>query len=1019
MSLPANWRQLQLFDVLPIRDPNFNTGDALYSSPTLSEIEATQNYMVITINGCFVKIISKQFTTSKSFMAYDTDFRISFLRSLPKSDLLVTIAEKQGSPSVLKLWDLNKLVYLEIDSSKEDPIDIVKRKFQTQVLIQNGDNSYPMSSFTFNADFTCLAIGYTNGKVLLVRGDLIRDRGAKQRLIYESPDPITGLHFNEFHELLYVTTTSRILTVPITGRNQGKPLNVLSKKTGVPLQCSVIDPGKQELIVGLDSSIRYYNQIGKSHTINFELRKKIIYRYTKNYLLMVSPMEDVSGSSRKMSTRVVMIDLHYKHISFSLTIPNVAINHVFEMWNDLYLLSSDGMLYKLHEKPINQQVELTLQRELFQLAYQLAKNSNLEVNVLLKICKLHGNFLYQKQDYEASISSYIKCLKYFTNENYVANDDEESLNDFIMTIITKFKDASNIHDLTEFLYQLYNLKIASNDHITLLLCCYCKLKQVDKIRGFIKEINLSDATNNADDSDINEGKKDFRNIFLDLDFPLIINLFKECGYFDEVIRLLYELNQPNLIVDIQLNDLKNPQRCLNYIQSLTIDDLLLVLIDHSKSLLDNLPIETTRLLINVFTGKYEPNQSTKILDSNNSKSDSSTTKEKSYERDEGMFPLNSYKAFLVYLSGKESEDDEMTISSLNGASEPTYLPPRPSLIFPSFINNPNEFVIFLEACIEAFDKYQGSTKDQKELLITLLEMYLSLSKKDKHNYEEWLNKAKQLVDQYSTLLDESSLLLVSHLYGVDGELKFTREEGFEETEFRTSQLSGDVKRCFEITKTYGNKKPQLYKMLLRFVISREEIFKQIDRQQFNFIINQLRTLKLASPLEIIQILGSTEFTTIGLIRDYLIETLDTAKQEITNNEKLVEYYEKESIKNSYKITELKTKPFVIQQNKCSACNLKLDFPVIHFKCKHSFHQRCLNDTYLSNNESLNATPTCSICINDIDSIQTLRDEQFRAKDEVELFESTLKESSDKFKVISNYLGKGVMENEFVQITNDV
>ena len=71
-----------------------------------------------------------------------------------------------------------------------------------------GDNSYPISCFKFNYDLTCLAIGYTNGKVILVRGFITRSR-AKQRLIYNSGnnDPITGVQFNETEQVLYVTTT--------------------------------------------------------------------------------------------------------------------------------------------------------------------------------------------------------------------------------------------------------------------------------------------------------------------------------------------------------------------------------------------------------------------------------------------------------------------------------------------------------------------------------------------------------------------------------------------------------------------------------------------------------------------------------------------------------------------------------------------------------------------------------------------------------------------------------------------
>lgn len=1023
MSLPANWRQLQLFDVVPIRDPNLSTDDELYSSGSLTSICGTHTYMALA-DSCFIKIVGKNFTTLRKFMAYDADYRISFMEPLPKSDLLVTIAEKQGFPSLLKLWDLHKLVHLELneggDVDEEEINEKLKRKFQTQAVIQCGDNSFPISCFTFNADFSCIAIGYTHGKVLLVRGDLLRDRGSKQRLIYESPDPVTGLKFNEFHELLYVTTTSRILTVTTTGRNQGKPLKVLSRKIGVSLNCTAINPETQELMVGTDTSIRYYNQISKSHTINFEIRKKLIHRYHKNYLLIVSPGEDINESSKKLITRVIILDLNNKHIAFSLIIPNATINHAFEMWDDLYLLSSDGVLYKLHEKPINQQVELVLQRDLFTLAFSLAKQSNLPVRTLLKICKLHGEFLYKKQDYDESIKLFIKCLKYYKHESLVITEDDESLNDFIMNIITRFKDAANINNLTEFLYQLYRLKIANQDHITLLLCCYCKLKNVDKINLFIDELQLSeDSPVESSNGNVSSEGTDFS----DLDFALIINLFKECGYFNEVIRLLYKLNQPNLIVDIQLNDLHRPKNCLRYIKSLSIDELLIILIEHSKTLLDNLPIETTELLINVFTGKYISSDHQNIFnDGPNGPSGTNGSTEK--DNYDSLFPLNSYKSFMAYLSGKDDGDgDDATITS-KISNEPTYLPPRPSLIFPSFINNPNEFVIFLEACIETFDKYQGNINDKMELLITLFEMYLSISKKNPEEgaATEWCNKAAQLVDQYSDLLDKSKLLLISHIYGFkEGELISQKQSGYEESIFRSAQLNGDVDKCFEIVKNHGDQKPELYKLLLRFIVSKEEVFNKVGDKQFRFIINKLKDLKLASPLEIVQVLSSTEFTTIGLIRDYLIDIIDTSYQEINNNEKLVELYEKESIKNSHKITELKTKPFIMQNNKCTACNLKLDFPVVHFKCKHSFHQRCLNDdNYLSDVQLLDGShrPICSVCINDIDLIQTLRDEQLKSKDEIDLFELQLQEAPDKFKVISNYLGKGIMENDYYQLHND-
>ncbi|EGW35569.1 uncharacterized protein SPAPADRAFT_69768 [Spathaspora passalidarum NRRL Y-27907] len=1001
-SLLSSWRQFQLFDFTPIRDPNYQTSDALYSDPTISAINATTtNYLIIAINNSTLKIINpKDLTTLGVFTAYDVDYRITFIAPLAHSDnLVVTLAEKQGAPSIIKLWDIHKVLNLQdVDDSE------FQFKFQTQVLVSNGDNSFPISCFVFNNDLTCLAIGYTNGKVILIRGDLLRDRGAKQRVIYESNDPITGIQFNEKEAVLYITTTSKILTVATTGRNHGKPARVLSSKTGADLNCTAVDQSTQSLIVGLPGSIRYYNHLQSLSSINFDIAKSKIISSKSSYLLIVSPQhEDVT--SKALMTRIIILDLVNKHISFNIIIPNSLINYAFISSGDLYLLSGDGVLYKLHEKPINQQIELVLQRELFQVAFNLAKQSNLPSKVLLRIQRLHGDYLYDSQRYDESIDVFIDCLDLFEktqpeaklngdkqkgDDQEVVEEDEEDLDDFIMNIITKFKEATNISNLTRFLMKLYEKSIANIDHITLLLCCFCKLKQVESLDDFIESLVIT--TTNLQD----------------LNFELIINLFKECGYFHQVIKLLFKLEQPGLIVDIQLNDLKKPKLALSYMKSLAIDELLLILIDHSKKLLDSCPIETTELLINVFTGKYKPQNTEEgpiELDKGGEK-----------EEPEGVAKLTNYRAFVNYLSGgsdeQEQEEDDLS-------DEPTYLPPRPNLIYSSFMNHPNEFLIFLEACIEAFDKFQGNEVDKRETLLTLLEMYLSIYETTKA--KEWIDKAEALTTHYASLLDKKSLLLISHIYNFkQGEVIAKEEAGMEESLFINYQIAEDVPGCMELLNKYGSSKPELYKLMLKFIVSRKSIFERVNQKDFQYILEKIKYYKLMNPLEVLQVITEqpeNDFITLGVVKQYLIDHFKEKSKEIVNNEKLIEKYEQESTKNSFKLSEL-TKPFVIQNNKCSMCELKLDFPVIHFKCRHSFHQKCLSTNLVASNDEpvidgKGEVPQCPICISHVNEVKAVKAGHFRAKENYDAFESSLHDSNDKFKFVTDYFGKGVMENESI------
>lgn len=996
-SALSSWRQFQLFEFTPIRDPNCNSDEPLYSDPTLSCINSTTStYLLIAVNNSTIRIINqKDLTCLKTFQAYDVDYRITFIEPVHNSNnLIVTLAEKQGNPSVIKLWDINKMIQLDSKVEESD----YKYKFQTQVLVCNhdklGDNSYPISCFQFNYDLTCLAVGYTNGKVILIRGDLLRDRGSKQRVVYMSGnDPITGVHFNETEQLLYVTTTGKILTVPTTGRNHEKPTRILSQKFGADLNCTDVnqDDETHELIVGLPDSIQFYDTVNKISTINFEIPKSKIVKF-KNFLLIVSPHDDVE--SKKVMTRVLILDLVNNHISFNLLIPNSSVFHAFILSGDLYLLTSDGVLYKIHEKPTNQQIELILQRELFSVAFNLAQQKKLPNETLLKIEILHGDYLYDKGQFDEAIGIYIKCLELFDN-----NVDQD-IDEFIMNIITKFKEAVNIPNLTQFLIRLYEKSLASIDHVTLLLCCYCKLKKLENLDAFINDFDLT-----------------IENL-QDLNFDLIINLFKECGFYDQVLKLLYKLDQPNLIVDIQLNDLKKPKFALSYMKTLPIDELLLILIDHSENLLDSCPIETTELLINVFTGEYIPRES----------KESAVTNSKSEEQKEKSVEISNYRAFLNYLSLQDNNESEQAEQETRKSSTPTYLPPKPNLIYASFTNHPKQFVIFLEASIEAFEKFQGKSIDKQETVMTLLEIYLSLHKSTSD--QEWLEKANSLSEQYADLLDSQSLLLLSTIYGFKvGEVVSHEKTGSEIDLFMKYQMNENIEGCFKILDKHGDTKPELYKYMLRFIVSKKSIFDKVSEDDIQILLQQINNYKLLKPMELLELLTENpdnDFITFGLVKDYFINFFTNQNQEIMNNEKLIEKYEQESTKNSYKLSEL-TKPMIIQNNKCSSCKNRLDFPVIHFKCKHSFHEKCISVNLIANShvddERNNGVEIdgekirCPICAEKFNDIKEQKDMQnmIGKKENYEIFTNALHESKDKFKFVSDYIGKGVMEQDSITL----
>lgn len=57
-------------------------------------------------------------------------------------------------------------------------------------------------------------------------------------------------------------------------------------------------------------------------------------------------------------------------------------------------------------------------------------------------------------------------------------------------------------------------------------------------------------------------------------------------------------------------------------------------------------------------------------------------------------------------------------------------------------------------------------------------------------------------------------------------------------------------------------------------------------------------------------------------------------------------------------------PAVFQARRCSACGGNLDLPTVHFMCKHSFHQRCLNQ--------VDDDVECPVCAPDNATIRAIR-----------------------------------------------
>ena len=106
----------------------------------------------------------------------------------------------------------------------------------------------------------------------------------------------------------------------------------------------------------------------------------------------------------------------------------------------------------------------------------------------------------------------------------------------------QFLDAQRIGNLIEYLEELHEHHKANADHTTLLLNCYAKLKDIDKLEKFIKSPGD-----------------------LKFDLDTAIAMCRQGGYFAQAAYLATKHGEHDLVVTILIEDSKKYAEALQYI----------------------------------------------------------------------------------------------------------------------------------------------------------------------------------------------------------------------------------------------------------------------------------------------------------------------------------------------------------------------------------------------------------------------------------------------------------------------
>jgi len=116
-------------------------------------------------------------------------------------------------------------------------------------------------------------------------------------------------------------------------------------------------------------------------------------------------------------------------------------------------------------------------------------------------------------------------------------------------VIRKFLDTQRIGNLIEYLEELHKRGGAGVDHTTLLVNCYAKGRDLEKLENFIKSTHGT------------KGESRF-------DVDTVIGVCRQGGYFEQAVYLAKEAREDSIVVSILVENLEKYSDALDYLSSL-------------------------------------------------------------------------------------------------------------------------------------------------------------------------------------------------------------------------------------------------------------------------------------------------------------------------------------------------------------------------------------------------------------------------------------------------------------------
>ncbi|XP_038694569.1 vacuolar protein-sorting-associated protein 11 homolog [Tripterygium wilfordii] len=904
--------------------------------------------VVIGCDDGSVSLLDRGLKFNFGFQAHSSS--VLFLQQLKQRNFIVTVGEDeqiapQQSVLCLKVFDLDKMQPEGSSNTSPDCIGIL-RIFTSQFA------EAKITSFSVLEEappILLIAIGLDNGCIYCIKGDIARERITRFKLqvdVENSSDKslssITGLGFRVDGgalQLFAVTPGS----VTLFSMQFQPPQKHTLDHIGCDFN-GVTMSDRLELIIGRHEAVYFYEVDGRGPCWAFEGEKKLI-GWFRGYLLCVI------ADQRNGKNTFNIYDLKNRLIAHSLVVKEVS--HMLCEWGNIVLIMADKSALYIGEKDMESKLDMLFKKNLYTVAINLVQSQQADAAATADVLRKYGDHLYSKQDYDEAMAQYINTIGHL-EPSYV---------------IQKFLDAQRIYNLTNYLEKLHEKGLASKDHTTLLLNCYTKLKDVEKLNMFIK-------------SEDGVGEHKF-------DVETAIRVCRAANYHEHAMYVAKKAGRHEWYLKILLEDLGSYEEALQYILSLEPSQAGVTVKEYGKILIGHKPTETIQILMRLCT---EDGELARRGTSNGSY----------------LSMLPSPVDFLnIFMHHPESLMDFLEKYIDKVKDSPAQVEIHNTLL-ELYLSNDLNFPLSISQADNGVD-LSLRTKSGAAAMFRVESNGKSITN---HNdlYEEKGRLGRQ--EKGLLLLKSAWPSDLEHpLYDVDLAIILCEMNVFKQGLlfiYEKMKLYKEVIACYmqahdhegliACCKRLGDSgkggDPSLWADLLKYFGELgEDCSKEVKE-----VLTYIERDDILPPVIVLQSLSKNSNLTLSVIKDYIARKLEQESKLIDEDRRAIEKYQEDTLAMRKEIQDLRINARIFQLSKCTACTFTLDLPAVHFMCMHSFHQRCLGD-----NEK-----ECPECAPEYRAVLEMkRGLEQNSKDQDRFFQQ-VKSSRDGFSVIADYFGKGLI-----------